>query len=352
MISAKVRKAISRALAVIIAVIVIIVAIGAGLGYYYTNVSNASNSFIPITIGTVDFHEHAYLAPLLNGTLSGAFKKYLPFVSFQLFPAGSAAVIHAMESGSVQMGIVVEDNAVTAIAEGAPIVIVATFEPTPINFAIVVNAKSPYYNVSQLEGKSFASSGPGSFDDIVMHILFNEEHWGNNYTEVYVGSVPAQLAAVLTGKVAATAVAPLVEPQVLNTSEFRVVDYIPESWPLWVVVATKSFVQQHPAEVRKVLQVLFMLNTYFDENINNSTYYFMINNYKFTPSLATLFLKTDYYSTNGEIYPGGIQLELQFLQETHVINVTTVPPLSDFYTTEFAPIAPMDITYYNGSILG
>ncbi|WP_162000429.1 ABC transporter substrate-binding protein [Sulfolobus sp. E11-6] len=344
------RRGISRTLAIVIALVIIIVAIGAGLGYYY-NISRNSSSIVPITIGMVDYNEHAYLAPLLNGSLSGAFKAYLPFATIQLFPAGSASVIHAMETGTVQMGIVVEDNAVTAIAEGAPIVIVATFEPTPIDFAIVVNAKSPFYNVTQLEGKSFASSGPGSFDDIVLHILFNEEHWGNNYTEVYVGSVPAQLAAVLTGKVTATAVGPLVHPQVLNISEFRIVGYIPESWPLWVVVATKSFVEQHPAEVRKVLQVIFMLNKYFDQNIDNASFYFLITHYHFTPSLATLFLKTNYYSTNGAIYRGGIQLELQFLQKTHVINVTNIPPLSDFYTTEFEPALPMTDLYYNGSIL-
>ncbi|MCH4815788.1 MAG: ABC transporter substrate-binding protein [Saccharolobus sp.] len=345
------RRGISRTLAIVIALVIIIIAVGAGVGYFYNLSSNSSSSTVPITIGTVDYNEHAYLAPLLNGSLSGVFKTYLPFVTIQLFPAGSAAVIHAMETGTVQMGVVVEDNAVTAIAEGAPIVIIATFEPTPINFAIVVSAKSPYYNVTQLEGKSFASSGPGSFDDIVLHILFNEEHWGNNYTEVYVGSVPAQLAAVLTGKVAATAVAPLVQPQVLNTSEFRVVDYIPESWPLWVVVATKSFVEQHPAEVRKVLQVIFMLNKYFDQNIDNASFYFLMAHYHFTPSLATLFLKTDYYSTNGAIYSGGMQLELQFLQKTHVINITNIPPLTDFYTTEFASALPMNDLYYNGSIL-
>ena len=338
---------ISKMLTILI-IAIIVITVGVGLGYYYVL---TSLNLMPITVGVVDFHEHAYLAPLLNASLTNVFSKYLPNVNFQIFSGGSGEVIKAMESGSAQIGIVVEDNAVTAITKGAPILIIATFEPTPINFAIVVSAKSSYYNISQLKGKTFASSRPGSFDDIILHILFNQEHWGNNYTEIYVGSITAQLAAVLTGKVDATAAAPLVQPSVLNTSRFRIIGYVKESWPLWVVVATKSFVQQHPLEIKKFLEVLFMVNKWFDENKNNSSYYFMINKYQFPPNLAILFLKTNYYSTDGMIYPGGIQLELQFLQRTHVINVTNIPDISAFYTTQFAPVAPMNELYYKGSIL-
>jgi|OSPMetMinimDraft_2_1075162.scaffolds.fasta_scaffold00053_2 ABC-type nitrate/sulfonate/bicarbonate transport system substrate-binding protein len=340
-------------------IIVIVVAAAVGTGVYYGGLFGIGRpstlhgvlTTASFTVGTVDFHEHSYLAPLYNGSLTNFFQKYLPNVQIQLFPAGSAAVIHAMESGTVQVGIVVEDNAVEAIAKGAPIVIVATFEPTPITFVAVVRSNSSYHTISQLEGRTFAISGPGSFDDVMLHILAAREGWGNNYTEVFVGSVPAQLAAVLAGKVDATMVAPLVQPKVLNTTYFKVLANISELWPLWVVVATKSFIQQHPDEVRDVLQVIYALNRAFDRNMDNQSLNFLVRYYGFSPSLASLFLRTNYYSTDGQIYVGGLQEEIQFLEQTHVINATSVPPISNFYTTQFAAVAPQGQLYYNGSII-
>ncbi|WP_338603036.1 ABC transporter substrate-binding protein [Sulfolobus tengchongensis] len=333
MIRTKVRKAISRTLAVIIAVIVIIVAIGAGLGYYYTNASNSSQKFtIAITLAGSD------PIPLYWAYQNGLFQKYLPQATIVGFPSGGGSVIHALATGKAQIGFVNTFSILTAIAEGVPIKIVAVWDDSPYTAAVLVRNDSSFYNISQLEGKTFANSAPGSFDTVTLELMAGKLGWGNNYTHVYVGSPKAQIAALLSGKVDATIVNVWDVQHFIQSGQLREIYVVSQDWPAEYIVATDSFITQHPNIIVKVIEATYKIMQDYYSNAS-SAIQFMVKFENFTQSEALEYLHTVVYATNSSL--ALINATALKLAESALIDAGVLPsnftnvPLSSIYTNQF-----------------
>ncbi|WP_338603020.1 ABC transporter substrate-binding protein [Sulfolobus tengchongensis] len=350
MVSAKVRKAISRTLAIVIAVIIIIVAIGAGLGYYYssrttpvttttTSTSTLPISTTPITIGAVSAsHPDMAAWAFMENNISSIIKQYDPNINFEDFPAGSSAVIHAVESGTVQIGIAGTDAIVVAISQGAPLVILATFRVTPAIRYVVVKSTSNITSLAQLNGTTSANSAPGSLDTIALEYLELTHHL--HFKISYVGSFSAQIAAVVSGAATFTNIGSFDAPKLIENGTLRVIYNFTYAWPMFSIFTTKSFLQQNPTAVKAAVMAILKGDQIYEENLNNETVKFLINYYKniMEPSYAyNVLFKQVVFSTNGAINATAIQVLINTYRELGIITNTTITA-NDTYTDEFVPV--------------
>src|SRR5579875_1231984 len=103
-------------------VVVLVVVAGIGWGLYATKktstVPQANTAALTIGDFGVSHPDAGAWAWMYNNT--SVFKQYdsNPNVNFEDFPGGSGAVLSAMESGKVQLGMIAGDAAVSAIAKG------------------------------------------------------------------------------------------------------------------------------------------------------------------------------------------------------------------------------------------
>ncbi|QGA69034.1 ABC transporter substrate-binding protein [Sulfolobus sp. E11-6] len=326
-----INKGISRTLAIVIALVIIIVAIGAGLGYYYNNISKFRYT-IAITVAGSD------PIPLYWAYQNGLFQKYLPEANVEAFPSGGGAVIQAISSGKAQIGFVNIFSILTAIASGVPIKIVAVWDDSPYTAGVIVKSNSPFYNISQLEGKIFAESRPGSFDAVTLQLMVGRLGWGNNYTAVPVGSPGAQIAAVLSGKADASLVNIWDVERLIQTGQLRQIYVVSQEWPAEYIVASDSFISQHPDIITKVIQATYKIMQDYYSNANSSIQ-FMMKYYNFTEVIAEEYLHTVVYATTPSlalVNTTALKLAISALINAKVLpsNFTSIP-LSSIYTNQF-----------------
>jgi ABC-type nitrate/sulfonate/bicarbonate transport systems, periplasmic components len=239
------KLGISRMLAAIIAVVIVIAAIAVGLGYYYYSSSQPSPTTIspisttPITIGAVSApHPDMAAWAFIEFKIPSIIKQYDPNINLEDL-ASSGDVIHAVESGSVQIGIAGPDAITVAISQGAPLVIVATFRETPAFRSVVVSPKSNIATLNQLNGTTAADSSPGSLDDIATKYLASK--FKLEFKVVYVGSFSAQVASVVSGSATFTNVNPYDAMRLIENGTLKAIYNFSYPWPMFSIFTTRSF---------------------------------------------------------------------------------------------------------------
>jgi len=315
----------------ILIIAIIVIAVGVGLGYYYTSISSQKFT-IAITVAGAD------PIPLYWAYQNGLFKKYLPEADVETFPQGGGAVIDAITSGRAQIGFLNIFSILTAIAKGVPIKIVAVWDVSPYTAGVIVKNNSRYYNITQLKGKTFANSSPGSFDAVTLELMAGHLGWGNNYTKIYVGSPSAQIAAVLSGKADATLINIWTAYSVIQTQQVRLIYIVKQEWPAEYIVATNSFITQQPNLIVNVIKATYKIMQDYYSN-TSSVIQFMKKYYNYTESTAIEYLHTVIYATNpslAAINETAIKLAINALINAGVLpsNFTSIS-ISSIYTNKF-----------------
>jgi len=337
------KLGISRMLAAIIAVVIVIAAIAVGLGYYYYSSSQPSPTTIspisttPITIGAVSApHPDMAAWAFIEFKIPSIIKQYDPNINLEDL-ASSGDVIHAVESGSVQIGIAGTDAITVAISRGAPLVIVATFRETPAFRSVVVSPKSNIATLNQLNGTTAADSSPGSLDDIATKYLASK--FKLEFKVVYVGSFSAQVASVVSGSATFTNVNPYDAMRLIENGTLKAIYNFSYPWPMFSIFTTRSFLQQNPTAVKAAVMALLKGNQIYEENQNNETVNFLINYYKdiMSPSDAVQLFKIIKFSTNGAINATVLQILINTYIALNIITNTTITA-KDVYTDQFVPV--------------
>jgi ABC-type nitrate/sulfonate/bicarbonate transport systems, periplasmic components len=198
----------------------------------------------------------------------------------------------------------------------APVVMIATYDLPPTLRFVVVSSSSKIYNLSQLNGTTAAVSTPGSVDTVYTEYL--AKAFNLNIKIEYVGSVQAQIAAVLTGRATFTNIAEFDDLKLIDNHELRIVYNLTLPWPNLVVVTTRSFALNHPNAVKAALMGIFAIDKMLIIKyiITLVKYYSNI----MTPLDVSLLLKTISFSINGEINVTQLNLELNAFKSVGVIT--------------------------------
>ena len=258
--------------------------------------------------------------------------QYVPNANMQVFAGGSTATLQAMASGSVQIGVAITDSALASISKGVAVTIVGTFETSPNVLAIWANVNSSYTNLASLQGATFAVTGATSASGVATRLFAGEMGWtSSQYTVSAVGSTTAIFAAVAQSTTTVGVIDPFV-PVSLNT--YKIVGLINETWPNFSIVATNTFIQQHPDAVRATMAMFGSVNSMFNANENNFTYNFMHTypNYNMSTTAYQYWKSLSYYSVDGAIPLGQYSTAISTLTSVGVIT-STMPA---YYSTEFA----------------
>ncbi|MDG6933619.1 MAG: ABC transporter substrate-binding protein [Nitrososphaerota archaeon] len=330
----------------VVAVVIVVVIIVAAVGIYYATRPSSPSSSGAALPDTTSFSfgvvsdDHPDLFGFAYMRMNNYTSSYVPNMKIEQFPGGSGDVLKALVSGSIQMGIAATDSAIPALVSGAPITIVAAYR-SPNDRAYYVAANSSYTALSQLYGKTFADSKPGSLDEVTNHLLASDMGWtfASAIHETFVGSFQAQVASVLTGTAATSNGNPFDVYPLVAQGKLRVIGYINETWPGFVVLASTTFLKSSPNAVKATLEMLWKADAAFNANTNSATVNFLINRENFTQAEANLFMSLISYSTNGEIVTSQLQNAINVLYTANAItgNKTTITPGS-LYTPGYAPV--------------
>lgn len=161
----------------------------------------------------------------------------------------------AMASGDVDIGYVGITPVLSSIAKGVPVKVISAAQIE--GSGIVVAKDSGIDSVSDLAGKKIATPGEASIQHMLLTYYLNENGMDIKDLKVSAMKVPSMNDALKTGKIDGmitfepyVSIAEKNGAKVLAGSQ----DILPEH-PCCVVVATDKFLESHPNETAKILEI-------------------------------------------------------------------------------------------------
>ena len=161
----------------------------------------------------------------------------------------------AMASGDVDVGYVGITPVLSSIAKGVPVKVISAAQIE--GSGIVVAKDSGIDSVSDLAGKKIATPGEASIQHMLLTYYLNENGMDIKDLKVSAMKVPSMNDALKTGKIDGmitfepyVSIAEKNGAKVLAGSQ----DILPEH-PCCVVVASDKFLESHPNETAKILEI-------------------------------------------------------------------------------------------------
>ena len=161
----------------------------------------------------------------------------------------------AMASGDVDVGYVGITPVLSSIAKGVPVKVISAAQIE--GSGIVVAKDSGIDSVSDLAGKKIATPGEASIQHMLLTYYLNENGMDIKDLKVSAMKVPSMNDALKTGKIDGMIT---FEPYVSIAEKNGAIvlagsqDILPEH-PCCVVVASDKFLESHPNETAKILEI-------------------------------------------------------------------------------------------------
>jgi len=312
----------------ILSIICIIAFMGLLFTSYYYNTTNRADDI------TVAYLSSDHEAAFMVAQDQDMYKKAGLNVKSTQMSSGSS-IVSAVASGDVDIGYVGITPALQGISNGVPIKIVAAVNL--VGSGIVVESDSNITSIPDLKGKKVATPGVSSIQEVLL--LYELQKYNMTASDLDILSVnifiiPETLAS---GKADAyIAYEPFVTLSTYRDTG-RVLMYSDEilpNHPCCVIIARQDFIDQHPQDLQKFLDIHKNSTDYVNAHLNETAY--LINDVMTTnPSLEEMALPhIIFVSQLDEDFQASVMNFLEIEQELGYIKANLTP--EQIFDTQFS----------------
>ena len=180
-------------------------------------------------------------------------------------------LVKAAATGQIDIGFCGTPPAVTGIAKGVPIKIVAAVNQE--GSGIIVREDAGIQKIEDLKGKTIAIPMKGSIQDVLLQMTLKEHGINPEEVNIIEMQVPLMPKALEAGKIDGFIAW---EPYVSMAEQKgygHAIAYSRDIWkdhPCCVVIATDQFIKEHPDQLRKFLKVHVEATEYLNTHKNES----------------------------------------------------------------------------------
>lgn len=187
---------------------------------------------------------------------------------------GDPKVIEGFVGGNFDIALASGTSMMFAV-KGAPILGVAALNGAPRNFSLIVPPDSPIHAAANLKGRKLGTATVASFPEYLARRIATAQGWGiDDIHTVVTGDPQGTLAAMKIGQtdgfVGATELGYQLEENHAGRILFGLEDFVPHVHT-HLIIASHSFIADHPDQVRKFLQGIFaavaFMRTHRDQTI-------------------------------------------------------------------------------------
>ena len=256
----------SKGISPIVAVVVIAVVAVAALGGYYFLQPKPAPKLTSFSSGdSFSTSEQFYLIEKV-GAQQGFWKQNgldPQFVSF----AGSAKLSQAIAANSIDIGLGIVGDMISAETSGVPVKLVGVYI-TNSSWAVYVMGNSSIQSPQDLNGKKIGVTGVTGVAHI-MGVTF-AKHYGINVTLVPLGGAPQNFAALESHQIDAFLQAASFPAPMVQTGELRVVaemkSVLPSPWAEYGIFASDKLLQNNSDLVRRYVNAVLQTTQYLKNN--------------------------------------------------------------------------------------
>lgn len=183
------------------------------------------------------------------------------------FPGGTGAMTKALRNNEIDVAILLTEGIVKDIIHGNPSTIVGIYIQSPLQWGIHVGAKSSFYELNDLEGRSAAISRFGSGSHLMAYVNADNQGWNIDQLKFEkVGNLEGGHQALVEGTADYFLWEKYTTKPFVDQGNFRRIGVCPTPWPSFVIAIRNEFLEQEYALVEKLLKTIYQSNFAFVNN--------------------------------------------------------------------------------------
>ena len=276
----------------------------------------SSSTCPPLVVAGVPEH---FNLPWHLAIESGQFADAGINLQYRDVPGGTGDMTKGLHQRSYDLAIVLAEGGVASLLQGNPSWMVKTYVESPLIWGIHVNADSEIQTVDQIRDQRYAISRIGSGSHLMSIVDAAERGWPINELQFeQIGNLDGARKALACGDADTLFWERFTTAPFVVSGEFRRVGERRTLWPAFFVCATEDVLNQRPADVKTVLEIV---NKNCDAlMVNEKACELISNRYSLPISDVEKWFAQTQWSTDFECPLGAIKRIKSYLLELELIT--------------------------------
>ncbi|MFU8805907.1 MAG: substrate-binding domain-containing protein [Bradymonadaceae bacterium] len=176
--------------------------------------------------------------------------------SWEIYPGGTGAMLADLDSGELDLAVLLMEGVVAHIARGGDAAILGTYVDSPLIWGVHVHADSPFASIDDLRGKKFGISRRFSGSHIMAYVLAEEMGWSptDDITFELVKDLEGAREALKEGRADAFMWEKYTTKPLVDTGEWRRAGVCTTPWPPFVLASKRGFASERWDDVELVIE--------------------------------------------------------------------------------------------------
>jgi ABC-type nitrate/sulfonate/bicarbonate transport system substrate-binding protein len=209
---------------------------------------------IGLKIGGVPEH---FNLPWRMAIEEGDFKKINLDLHWSDMNGGTGQMIRGLETGSIDIAVLLTEGITKAILEGLPAKIIQVYVVSPLHWGIHVPYHSDIKNVKELEGKVFAISRIGSGSHLMAYVKADQEGWNTADLKFNsVGDVYGALWALGKDEAQGFLWEKYTTFPFTEQAKCRYIDEVVTPWPCFVIAVRNEVLEKHATLLKEMCLIV------------------------------------------------------------------------------------------------
>jgi sulfonate transport system substrate-binding protein len=173
-------------------------------------------------------------------------------------PGGTGAMCNALRENELDIAIALTEGVISDIIAGNPSRIIQFFVNSPLRWGIYTSVNNPISKLSQIGGKRYAISRYKSGSHLMAFVNARNLGFGLDPTKdfVVVGNLDGARKSLANLESDVFMWEKYMTKPLVDSGEFRFLGECSTPWPCFAVVASNKILQEDPALVVKVMEVV------------------------------------------------------------------------------------------------
>jgi len=178
-------------------------------------------------------------------------------VRWEDFYGGTGAMCKALREKEIDIAIVLTEGIIKDIINGNPSKIVQPFVESPLVWGIHVGAKSKFETIDDLEHATIAISRFGSGSHLMAIVNAYNNGWDIDKLKFkVVKNLDGGIEALTNGDADYFMWEHFTTKPLVDNGTFRRVGDCPTPWPCFVVAVREELLEEHPNEIKTILDII------------------------------------------------------------------------------------------------
>lgn len=284
-------------------------------------------------IGGVPEH---FNIPLRKAIDEGVFSLKNIELIWKDYKGGTGDLVKAIREKQIEIGILLTEGAIKAIADGAPMKIVQVYVNSPLYWGIYTGKNSSIFKLEDAINPVFCISRYGSGSHLMAYLLCRRQGWETkNIDFVEVGNFSGALKEFNHNPNRLFLWERFMTKPYLDSGTLRKIDEIPTPWASFSIVVHDDLLRENEDKVIELLKLVSDYTYKFKQNTLDSIDY-ISNYFEFSVSdMKNWIQDTDWNYLLDVPYPK-LEIALNFLKEVQLVdntfNLHTLCPDDNFWT--------------------